>query len=243
MNSKKYRLPIFLYVGVLLVNASANILPINGISTGAVSDSVPSLFTPVAFTFSIWGVIYLLLAFWLMVPVYRDQRLSPAGSAFFSISCLGNMAWMFLWHYQIWWATEVAMLVILFSLIALAVEMRRSRFSQVASMRIPISIYLGWISVATVANTSILLITRGFDGFGQAVYWTMAMLIVVLLLGVYALRARRDWAFALVLIWANFGIYWRWQGDEILLAGTAFVTMILLGLGILLVLVKKEALF
>ncbi len=243
MKRRNTSLLIVLYLGVLAVNGLANYLPINGITTGEVSDSIPSLFTPVGFTFSIWAVIYLLLGYWLLVPVRREERLSPAGGVFFAISCLANMAWIFLWHYQIWWATEIAILIILVSLMALSIEMNRSRFSKVASMRIPISVYLGWISVATVANTSILFITRGFDGGENAVFWTMGILVVVLLLGLLALRAKRDWAFALVLIWANFGIFWRWNGVDILLAGTSFVTMILLGLGVILVLVRREALF
>jgi len=243
MKRRNTSLLIVLYLGVLAVNGLANYLPINGITTGEVSDSIPSLFTPVAFTFAIWGVIYLLLAYWLLIPVRREERLSPVGGVFFAISCLANMAWIFLWHYQIWWATEVAMLVILVSLIALSIAMSRSRFSKGPSMRIPISVYLGWISVATVANTSILLITRGFDGGENAVFWTMGIILVVLLLGVIALRVKRDWAFTLVLVWANFGIFWRWRGVDVLLSGAAFVTMILLGLGILLVLSRRQALF
>lgn len=243
MRKRKNTLLLVFYLGVLAVNALANLWPINGITTGEVSDSIPSLFTPVGFTFSIWGVIYLLLGYWVLIPVMREERLSAAGSVFFSISCIANMAWIFLWHYQIWWATEIAMLVILVSLIALSIEMGRSRFGKVPSMQIPISVYLGWISVATVANTSILLITRGFTGGDLAVFWTMGMLVVVLLLGIFALRVKRDWAFVLVLIWANFGIFWRWRGVDILLSGTAFVTMVLLGLGVLLILFRKEALF
>ncbi len=243
MNKRKKKLSLILYLGVLAVNALANILPINGISTGEVSDSIPSLFTPVGFTFAIWGVIYLLLGYWVLIPVMREDRLSKSGHFFFSVSCIANMTWIFLWHYQIWWATEVAMLVILISLIALSVEMGRSRFGKVKSMTIPISVYLGWISVATIANTSIFLITRGFTGGDFAVFWTMGMMIVALLLGVIALRAKRDWAFALVIIWANFGIFSRWQGVDLLLSGTAFATMVLLALGTLLVLVRKESLF
>lgn len=243
MKRKNTNLLIVLYLGVLAVNGLANYLPINGITTGQVSDSIPSLFTPVAFTFSIWGVIYLLLAYWLLIPVRREERLSPAGGVFFAISCLANMAWIFLWHYQIWWATEVAMLVILVSLIALSLSMSRSRFSKIPAMQIPISVYLGWISVATVANTSIFLISRGFDGGENAVFWTLGILAVVLLLGLLALRVKRDWAFTVVLIWANFGIFWRWRSLDILLAGASLVTMILLSLGIIWVLSRREALF
>ena len=243
MKKKKNNLPLIFFLGVLLVNALANILPINGITTGEISDLIPSLFTPVGFTFAIWGVIYLLLGYWVLVPVMQEERLSSTGSVFFVVSCIANMVWIFLWHYQIWWATEIAMLVILISLIALSVEMRRSRFSRGRAMMIPISVYLGWISVATIANTSVLLITRGFTGGDMAVFWTMGMMLVALLLGVIALRAKRDWAFALVIVWANFGIFSRWYGVDLLLSGTAFATMILLALGIILVLVRKESIF
>ncbi|BES66187.1 hypothetical protein SANA_26260 [Gottschalkiaceae bacterium SANA] len=243
MRNRKMNLPLIFYLGVLIVNALANIWPINGITTGQVSDLIPSLFTPVGFTFAIWGVIYLLLGYWVLVPVRHEERLSSTGSTFFVISCIANMVWIFLWHYQIWWATEIAMLVILGSLIGLSVEMSRSRYSRGAAMTIPISVYLGWISVATIANTSIFLITRGFTGGNLAVFWTMGTMIVALLLGVIGLRFKRDWAFATVIIWANFGIFSRWQGVDLLLSGTAFATMVLLALGILLVLVRRKSMF
>lgn len=242
MKRRKNNLPIVFYLGVLAVNALANIWPINGITTGEVSDLVPSLFTPVGFTFAIWVVIYLLLGYWVLIPVWREERLTRVGNVFFAVSCIANMAWIFLWHYQIWWATEIAMLVILVSLIGLSVEMGRSRFSKVSSMTIPISVYLGWISVMTIANTSFFLIARGFTGGDLAVIWTMGMIIVTLLLGVMALRVKRDWAFALVIIWVNYGIFSRWQGVDLLLSGTAFAVMVLLALGILLNLVRKESL-
>lgn len=243
MRKRKNNIALIFYLGVLIVNALANIWPINGITTGQVSDSIPSLFTPIGFTFAIWGVIYLLLGYWVLVPVRHEDRLTATGNVFFAVSCMANMAWIFLWHYQIWWATEIAMLVILISLIGLSVEMGRSRYSRGAAMQVPISVYLAWISVATIANTSILLITRGFTGGNLAVFWTMGMMIVALLLGVIALRVKRDFAFALVIIWANFGIFSRWQGVDPLLSGTAFATMVLLALGILLVLVRRESMF
>ena len=69
------------------------------------------------------------------------------------------------------------------------------------------SIYLGWISVATIANFAALLVDLNWNGFGiPGATWTVIMLAVATLLSVAMIWFRKDWAYTLVMIWAFIAI-------------------------------------
>jgi hypothetical protein len=123
--------------------------------------------------FSIWGLIYIGLiayAIYQVLPAQRDNPRLQSIAYIFILSCLANIAWLFLWHYEIFEFTLVAMLVLLISLIAiyLRLDIGRSEVStgEKWAVHIPFSIYLGWITVATIANTTQLLYYLGWNGWG-----------------------------------------------------------------------------
>ncbi len=198
----------------LIVNSLANALPINGRTTGAISDSFPVLFVPAGYVFSIWGVIYLgLIAFgvYQALPSKRDNpRLVRAGW-WFSAANILNASWIFLWHYGQYAGTLVVMLGLLTALIVLYVRLGIGRVPSRGIERLvvdlPFGIYLGWISVATVANASATLYSLGWNGGSVGpVGWTLVMLAVATLLGVAMTGLRREVAYPLVLVWAFVGI-------------------------------------
>jgi translocator protein len=166
-------LNILTFILVVGVNGLANSLPINNQTTGEISDNYPVMFTPAGYVFSIWGLIYLgLLGFviYQALPAQRDNpRLDRVGY-WFVWSCIFNSIWIFLWHYELMLWSVLVMLGILVSLILvyLHLEIGRNRVPLGESLlaRLPFSIYLGWISVATIANVSVLLYDLGWDGFG-----------------------------------------------------------------------------
>ncbi|WP_225419997.1 tryptophan-rich sensory protein [Methanohalophilus profundi] len=97
------------FSAMVIANALANALPINGLTTGQISDFYPNPFAPTGWTFAIWGLIYLLLAGYTLyqLGVFQDNEnsvrnglLSKIG-ILFSISSIANAAWIFAWHYQI----------------------------------------------------------------------------------------------------------------------------------------------
>lgn len=199
------------YVLVLTVNALANALPINGVTSGAVSDRFPTFVTPAGYVFGIWGLIYALLAVfvgWQALPAQRDDpRLERLGLAFV-LSCVCNAAWLLAWHHlqiELAWALIVALLG---SLIACYERLRgptAGRFEWLA-VRLPFSVYLGWVTVATVANTAIVAVDAGFDGGTAGPVWGAVALLAVTGIGLTMLVRRADVAFALVLVWALAGI-------------------------------------
>jgi hypothetical protein len=217
MSIAKKRSPWQLYnlvalVIMVLMNILANALPINGLTTAQVSDSLPNLFTPIGFTFAIWGVIYTLLTLftafqsgWLPGTRVKGRKTARAVGPWFVISSIANSLWIVAWHYQQIVLTVPIMLVILGSLIAIHKRLRQSEAPPLA--RIAFSVYLGWISVATIANVTGALVSVGWDAMGIShVTWTLIVLAVAGVIGVLFLKLYRDIYFNLVLVWALFGI-------------------------------------
>lgn len=205
------------YLIMVAVNALANILPINGIDTGAVSDSYPNLFAPAGLTFSIWGVIYLLLAAYVLyqygfIPGEKEpapsQLLKKVGLAF-SANALLNAAWIFSWHYRQIGLSVILMLAILLSLMYINETILRAKpdRKQKLFIRLPFSVYYGWITVATIANITTLLVDIGWGGLGLTEsLWTMLVLAVGLAIGAFTMIRNRDIPYGLVIIWAYAGI-------------------------------------
>jgi hypothetical protein len=202
---------------MVVVNYLANALPINGIDTGAVSDSYPNLFAPAGITFSIWGVIYLLLAAHTLyqLGLFRSSRDTVRPEAltkigwYFVITSIANIMWIFAWHYDYIWATFILMLVILTFLIKIAnITFKESlTVKENWLVRIPFSVYFGWITVATIANVTVLLVSLGWDGFGISDYmWMIIVVFVGAGIGLRRLFKDQSIAYGLVLIWAYAGI-------------------------------------
>ena len=229
---KRQVINIFALGAVLTINALANILPINGVTTGEVSDSFPSLFTPAGYVFSIWGLIYLLLAVFVVyqaLPAQKDSpRLERLGY-WFAASCAFNVAWLLAWHYGAIGLSQLLMLGLLGSLIMCYLKLgigqrevsRRVSRTEALAVRLPFSVYLGWITVATVANTSVTLLNYGVTGGQLAPLWTVLAIVAAVGVGYLMLENRGDVAFNLVLVWAFAGIAVKQWGAELLVVGGA----------------------
>lgn len=210
-----------LFVGVIAVNALANILPINGYNTGQISAFYPNAFVPAGFTFSIWGVIYLLLlAYTIGLTYYSIQRQQHPKAfmfierinTYFLLTCVFNMAWIVAWHYLQIELSVLIMLLFLSTLIQLFLKTRTLvldlSLTQKFILQTPFIVYLGWISVATIANITALLVAYKWTAWSIApAYWSAAMILIAIVLAVLMLRKFKVVEFALVVAWALWGIY------------------------------------
>lgn len=203
---------------MLAVNALATLLPLNGISTGAVSDAYPNLFAPAGLTFSIWGVIYLLLGLHtlFLLGVFRGLQNTAVPlertTALYIATCLLNTAWIFAWHYGLIGLSLALMLALLVCLIALARLADRPQLSlrEKLLVKLPVMVYFGWITVAAIANASVLLVSLGWNGFGLSPeLWTVLMLAVGTAIGSAVLLRFSSYSYGAVLIWAYAGILYR----------------------------------
>ncbi len=210
-----------LFVGVIAVNALANILPINGYNTGQISAFYPNAFVPAGFTFSIWGVIYLLLLSYTIGYTYYTikQQQFPKAFAFierihiyFLLTCVFNMAWIVAWHYLQIEISVLIMLLFLSTLIQLFLKSTTMANALTSTQKFilqtPFIVYLGWISVATIANITALLVAYKWTAFGIApVYWSAAMILIAIILAVLMVKKFKVVEFTLVVAWALWGIY------------------------------------
>ncbi|MFW6137654.1 MAG: hypothetical protein ACOC7U_00640 [Spirochaetota bacterium] len=206
------------YIGMVAVNGLANTLPINNKTTGELSVQYPNLFVPAGLTFSIWGLIYVLLAVFViyqLVCVFNktDSRagfMDRIGGLFF-VSSVANLGWIFAWHYEVVGGSVIVMLVLLASLVGIYLRLGigRSGASRTEKylVHLPFSIYLGWITIATIANITAFLVHIGWNRLGLSEqFWTVLVIIVGIALALIALFYRRDIFYALVVDWALIGI-------------------------------------
>lgn len=224
----------------LTLNGLANALPINGITTGQVSARYPVLFTPPGYVFSIWGLIYVLLIIFGIAQLRSKmqavvQRLGP----FFALSCLFNGLWILAWHHHLLF---VSWLLIVGLLLCLGVIYRRLVISgELLALSAPLrwllqlafSIYLAWLCVATIANTTILLAASQWGAWGlSASLWTAIMIGTAAVLGAALALYGKDPVFPWVFVWAVSGIASIRGGDGVIVvsAWTASIALAVLAL-------------
>ena len=201
-------------------------LPLGGRTTAELSDLYVSFFTPAGITFMIWNVIYLgLLAFVIHSFLDRGEREHGASEYIprlgwlFAVSCLLNAGWLFAWHYNVIWLSVLIMLSLLFVLTRIYLKLEIGKLEKISWRRklfvhAPFQFYLGWISVATVANVSAFLISAGVvmtNVLQQAI--SIILMVVVLYLANRMSRERRDAIYSIVIAWAFFGIGMKYLGD------------------------------
>lgn len=214
----------------LTVNILASALPLNGQNTGEISDRFQVYFVPAGYVFAIWFLIFigwLVFAVYQFLPAQKESpRLRRLGYLF-AISGLFNAAWLFAWHYNYFGLSVLLMLTLLGLLIASYLRLDVNRVSVSRSERwsvdIPVSIYLGWITVATVANITSWLYSVDWNGFGiSAPVWAVIMIVVASIVGLLMALARRDAAYLFVLVWSFIGIAVK-QADVANVAVTAWI--------------------
>jgi hypothetical protein len=228
-------------LAMISVNVLANALPINGLNTGEISDRFPIFFVPAGYVFSIWGLIYIgLIAFavYQALPAQRENMAVRRIGWLYAVSSVANIVWIFLWHYTRFVLTLPAMLVILASLILIFVRLWTVRRQMTTADRwaiyIPFSVYLGWISVATVANVTQVLYYLNWGGWGVGPEaWAVAMLAVAAAIGVAMSLRHANVAYVAVFVWAYVGIavkHWATPAVGLtaaVLAGLLAVAMVL----------------
>lgn len=237
-------LNLVLFIGVLVVNFLANYLPLNGKNTGILSDMYPNLFVPAGLTFSIWGLIYILLAifvFYNTFKAFKDlgffEKVKNI-NILFALTSILNISWIFAWHFMKITISVIVMLLFLVSLISIFLLQKKLGKELKLSMAftIPIQVYLGWISVASIANITALLVYFRWNGFGiSQPIWTIIMMSVGGLLAILMLLKHNNIAYSLVVIWAYIGIIIKRSAitpihKEIIMAAYIIIILIIIAI-------------
>lgn len=214
MKNKYVVINILTFLVTLVVNFFATSLPLNNLTTGEISDSFDIFFVPAGYVFSIWAFIYLGLIGFIVfqsLPKNRENNHLSKIGPWFAISNLANALWLVSFHYQQFGIALVFMIVLLVSLIAIFIRLEIGKTKAAAAenwlVNLPFSLYLGWITVATIANVTQLLYFIKWDGFGIAPeMWFVIMLAAAVIISALMSLTRRNIPFALVLVWAFTGI-------------------------------------
>jgi translocator protein len=231
----KLWLNITVFILVLAVNILSVTLPLNGQTTGEISNRIDVFFTPAGYVFSIWSLIYFLLGIWIIRQMPKNNRNSEYYqqiSPYFIITCLLNSAWIFVWHYNFFLLSVIVMLCLLVTLIITyrKVKALKSNFFDV----LPFSVYLGWISVATIANISYYLTYIEWNGFGLGeTFWSILLLAASVGLAVFFRFKQRDWIYPLVFVWAVIGIGVNNQDQHPILSSLSYSVALLIFLAVL----------
>lgn len=200
------------FVQMITVNALANILPINNKTTGEISDQYANLFTPSGSTFAIWGLIYSLLLGFSVAILFKSnfEKFPKKALYLFIANSILNSCWIFVWHHEMIVLSLGVMLFLLLTLIRLNIVLNSLELSliQAVFLRLPFTVYFGWITVATIANFTAYFSTYDMPFYGLSEpLWTIIILSVGVAIGLSQLWIFKKGAYALVLIWAYFGIY------------------------------------
>ncbi|MDN5353102.1 MAG: hypothetical protein PWQ12_2023 [Clostridiales bacterium] len=226
------------------VNAGANILPINGLTTGEISDAYPNLFAPAGITFSIWGLIYLLIAVFVFQSIFMRRQETTAVkylieeiAPFFIINAILNGLWILAWHH-LKIGISVGIMVGLLATLIYIERMIRVRSQVPWTIQAPFSIYFGWITVATVANVTVWLVSLGWGRFGLSeVFWTVLIVLIGAVIGFATMMRFRDRLYGGVILWAYAGILWKhlsssgFGGRYPYVIGAVIVSLILILVG------------
>jgi len=234
------------FVATVAVNGLAGSTKLlNGMTSGEVSDLYPTLFTPAGYTFSIWGIIYaLLLVFTLYqaLPRNREKPFLGQVSFLFVLSGVLNASWLFLWHYEFIAFSTVLMFALLATLIGIYLRLNVGgadvSLNEKLFVHVPFSVYLGWITVASIANVAVALTAAGWDGGGvENATWAVLVIVVALIITLAVLATRKDVAYGLVIAWALAGIMSKQMENQTILLTTE------VGIAIVLIAIAAVAVF
>jgi hypothetical protein len=205
-------LNLLFFAGMVFMNYLANALPINGKTTGQLSDQYQNLFVPAGITFSIWGLIYLLLFVFCIIQFRTENKLLVNNIGWlFALTCALNAAWIVFWHYEQLPLSLLVMAGLLISLIYINIGLKEV---EPGITKAAFGIYLGWICIATIANVTAVLVNMNWQGFGiSQEVWTIFMILVGAAITSLAVYRFNNAFIALPVVWAFIGIILKRQYD------------------------------
>ncbi|MGM0379921.1 MAG: tryptophan-rich sensory protein [Bacillota bacterium] len=200
------------YIFMITLNILANALPINGINTSDVSDQYTNLFTPAGLTFSIWGLIYLLLGAYIFMQFFdlkyktMDHKIYDKLSLYFAASSIINGLWILSWHHLYFGISLLLMSGLLLSLIKINLIIKNHE--KVSGLtKTTFRIYFGWITIATIANINVFLVNLGLKAFSiTGIIWTIFVLLLGLFIGTFTSYKLKSISYYLVILWGYTGI-------------------------------------
>lgn len=150
------------FAALMAANLAAAALPFGLRRPQGFPHGLYALLTPAGYTFTIWLLIYALLTGWVLYPLLRPNRepfsVTPMPVRFL-LSCTLSIVWITLGERQ-----PLLSILALFLLVFVAASMYsstrnilRPSAAEIWFVRLPFSLYFGWICVTALASVDALL--------------------------------------------------------------------------------------
>ncbi len=242
-------LNIVAFVLTVIVNGLAGSTTlIGGVNTATISDSNPTLITPAGFTFAIWGVIYILLGVFVVyqaLPSQKEKEYHKQIGWLFILISITNIGWIFLWQYNLVTLSLPVIVLFLIGLILiytrLGIGKTQVSLKEKLAVHMPFSVYLGWITIATIANAAVAGVSVNWNGFGiNPETWAILIIIIALLLTLIVTATRKDIAYDLVIVWALVGIISKQTNTNIITTAEASAIIILIAIAAIAILTRLK---
>lgn len=210
---KKAWINLIVLIATLVVNGLGGAGLINDSSQSEVSGDFQTLITPAGFAFSIWSLIYGLLAISMVVMIMKSndtyyQKTIEKITPFFWLSSALNMAWIVTFSYYQIGLSTIFIFGYLISLTRIAQILRVIHEPKRWLLPVTFGLNAGWLFIATVVNVSAFLVQIEWGGFGIAdTTWAVIMLVVSVVLCALVLLRLKNAAFPLSIAWAYFAIF------------------------------------
>src|SRR5512135_3159988 len=207
-SSLRYANIVFFALTVVVNGLAGGTTLIGGQLTAAVSDANPTLITPAGYVFSIWGIIYILLGVFVVyeaLPSQQGKEYQSKIGWLFVLSSLINIGWLFLWQFEYLSLSVLLMFLLLVTLVLIYLRLGIGKSTvplrERLAVQLPFSVYLGWITVASITNVAATLVSIGWDGFGiSSETWAILVVAVALIITMLMLITRKDLAYSFVII-------------------------------------------
>lgn len=212
-----------------------------GSNVRIIANEKSALIQPAGYAFSIWILIFFLLFLWVVkgffvrskkASVYIDtQRLIP-------INFLLNGAWILAFTQQKILLSTVIILLLLLSLIFIYRKIKQNINRGLFDL-VPFSIYLGWVSIASIVNVFTYFVRNDiqtFIGFNE-LGWTVIILIFGCALAASFSLINQDALYSLVFIWSYIAIYVK--GQEEIINLVTLICIVIMSVIVLNVVISK----
>jgi hypothetical protein len=238
-NSTSERLKQFLVLFATLLIVFVNYLAasgyINDKTPAEISEKYPSLITPAGYAFAIWSLIYAGLIIFSIYQALPSQTFNARFRrirTLYIVNCAANCAWILLWHREMIWASLVMIFVLLSTLVFINANLRNAEMAAVTETwiaRVPFGLYFGWVTVATILNFTLALVSSGVKTL-DSMTTTFALILVVAttILGILIRLKLSSAAYALAMAWALTAIAVKHGSETLLVIFTAFGVIALL---------------
>ncbi len=199
---------VFLAVSTYVMVGLAVGLPLGGRSTGYVSAMYPSAITPAGWAFSIWSLIYTglgALAVWQALPGGRANGQMAQAAPWLMGAMVANNAWLLAWHYLYLPASMVIILTYTYCMARATDAFLIGGRPKGAAYWLGFglcSLWAGWLTVATTANATVLLLSLDFDGGAYTQTWGVVVLTMAFLIAWWLFSRWRSAFYFGTIAWA-----------------------------------------